>query len=102
MPRIPFWSPGFGTLTVSPAPGAVMVHVTMTDGLPAPVASVTEKTTVWEPAVVGVPLMTPVAGLIVRPSGRPLAANVSVVSGFVSAAWSWKDNGAPAVPADRW
>ncbi len=40
-------------------------------------ASLTVTTTENEPAAVGVPLMIPVVGSMLSPSGRPVAENVS-------------------------
>jgi hypothetical protein len=50
--------------------------VTVRTPLPTPTEFVALIVTTDIPALVGVPLITPVAGLIVRPAGRPVAAYI--------------------------
>ena len=59
--------------------------------MPATAVRVTGKT----PAVVGVPVMDPVAGMMARPAGRPVADQVKVAPGVGSVALTAR---AKAVP----
>src|ERR1700760_1827192 len=67
LPAPVVWVPGFPTVIVLPA---VQVNEVPPDAL---VLSTTVTLTVYVPAVVIVPEMTPVAELMATPGGRPLA-----------------------------
>jgi hypothetical protein len=54
---------------VGGAAAAAIVNVTLSAGAPVPLASVAVQVTVAVPAVVGVPLITPVAEFKLRPAG---------------------------------
>ena len=71
VPTVPVWLPGLVTVTVLPV-AALMVQVKDADP-EAPVVSFAVTVTLFEPAVVGVPEIRPVAELIDRPAGRPAA-----------------------------
>src|SRR6185312_9271207 len=73
---------GVPTRPVGSGDAAATIGVTIVSGI-AFVAlpwglslSLTCALMVYGPAVVGLPLMTPVTGLIVRPSGKPVAEKV--------------------------
>src|SRR5438552_1915982 len=53
--------------------GPLGLIVSASDWVPVPPALVALRVTVEVPAVVGVPAMSPVVALIVRPAGSPLA-----------------------------
>ncbi len=74
------WSPGEVTSTL-----LVIVHANPVEP-EAPDPSVAVRVTDEVPAVVGVPEMVPVDGSMVRPSGRPVADQVSVAAGELSVA----------------
>ena len=57
---------------VQPVPVELTVHVKDADP-EAPVVSLAVTVTLLEPAVLGVPEISPVAELIDRPAGRPVA-----------------------------
>lgn len=59
-----------------------IVRTTVT-GAPWPVALVADTETGYVPDAVGVPLMTPVAELSVRPGGRP-SARYEVMGGLLA------------------
>ena len=72
------WAPGLVT-----AMELVMVQVKLAEAL-KPALSVAVMVTLEVPAVVGVPVMAPVAGSIDRPAGRPVADQVMVAVDEVS------------------
>ena len=62
------------------------------------VVSVAVTVTVELPRIVGVPLISPVEGLIVRPAGKPVAVKARVCPGAESVAWICRLTGAPITP----
>ena len=62
------------------------------------VVSVAATVTVKLPRLVGVPLISPVEGLLIRPAGKPVAAKGGVCPGAESVAWICRLIGVPIAP----
>jgi hypothetical protein len=74
VPEMFAWGPGFTMATL-------FEMVQLKDVVPVKLAeSVTVTVTEFEPAVVGVPVIVPVVGLIDRPAGRPVAPKWVIVA----------------------
>ncbi len=93
-PGLPSFWPG---LPQPPPPPPPIVHVNVVEP-DALVVSLAVTVELNVPAVVGVPLISPLEALIDRPAGRPVADQVSVWPDWESVAVICRDFAVPTVP----